>query len=80
MHQMATNNLLSEVPILATKRAQHVGCVADVLEPETVGEVGRERSWDGLGDADLVILVKAEGQGDATVPRPAESSAQMLVR
>jgi hypothetical protein len=31
-----------EAPVLASKRAHHIGCVADVLEPETVGKVGRE--------------------------------------
>lgn len=79
MHQMATNNLLGEVPILASKRAHRVGCVADVLEPKTVGKVGRERSRARLGDADLVVLVKTEGQGDAAVPRPSEAAAQMVV-
>jgi hypothetical protein len=79
MHQMATNNLLGEAPVLASERAHHVGCVADVLEPETVGKVGREGGREPLSDADLVVVVEAEGEGDSAVPRPAEAAAHMLV-
>jgi hypothetical protein len=79
MHQMATNNLLGEVPVLASERAHNVGRVADVLKPETVGEVGRERRQERLGHADLVVLVKSEGEGDAAAPRPAKAAAHMLL-
>jgi hypothetical protein len=67
MHQMAAN-LLAEMPVLVPERAHHVG-VADLLQPKTVSEVGRDGRREWLGYADSVVLVEAEGEGDATVPR-----------
>ena len=69
MEQVAAH-LLGEMPVLASERAHHVG-VADVLQPETVGEVGRDRRRQRLPEADPIVLVEAEGEGDAVVPRPA---------
>ena len=80
MKQVATN-LLCEMPVLASERAHHVG-VIHILQSETVGEVGRERGWKRLGEADPIVLVKTEGEGDAAVPRPTEAgtdSADLLV-
>lgn len=67
MHQMATD-LLAEMPVLSSKRAHHVG-VTDLLQPKTVGKVGKEGCWELLGNADLVVLVEAKGEGDTTVSR-----------
>jgi hypothetical protein len=67
MHQMATH-LLAEMPVLVSERAHHVG-VADLLQPKTVSEVGREGLREWLGNTDSVVLVEAKGEGDATVPR-----------
>lgn len=69
MHQMATH-LLAEMPVLAS---EHVG-VTDLLQPKTVGEVGRETRWERLSDAHPVVLVEAESEGHAAVPRPTNAA------
>lgn len=69
---MATH-LLAEMPVLASERTHHVG-ITDLLQPETVGEVGREGRRERLGDAHPVVLVEAEGEGHTTVPRPADAA------
>jgi len=69
---MATDRL-AKMPVLTSKRAHHVG-VADLLQAETVGKVGREGCWEWLGDANPVVLVESKGEGHTTIPRPADAA------
>ena len=78
MDQMVAADLLGEMPVLAGERPHHVG-LAHVLEPEAVGEVERESGRKRLGDVGPVVLVvKAEGEGDTTVGSSAADAFSLL--
>lgn len=78
MEQMAAH-LLGEVPVLASERGRHRVGVAHVLQPEPVREVERKRRREGLGDVGPVVLVEAEGEGDAAAAPGAARAFGLLV-
>lgn len=44
-----------------------------------MGEVGWESSWKRISDADPIILVETEGEGDAAVPRSTDPDSTNLL-
>jgi len=69
---MATD-LLAKMPVLTSKRAHHV-VIADLLQTETVGKVGREGHWEWFGDANPVVLVESKGERHTAIPRPGDAA------
>jgi len=69
---MATD-LLAKMPVLTSKRAHHV-VIADLLQTETVGKVGREGHWEWFSDANPVVLVESKGERHTAIPRPGDAA------